>query len=55
MSNNELEESIYEFGHVMKCIGKCETDDKVGMKEYVKLINRQEALMEKFKQHFKCH
>jgi hypothetical protein len=53
MTNKELEEAIYEYGDTMKQIGRYETDDKIGMKEYNKLISTKEKLMEKFDLYFK--
>ena len=53
MTNKELEEQIYEYGEVMKHIGRCETDGKEGMKEYNKLISQKEKLMSSFDKHFK--
>lgn len=52
-SNKELEELIYEFGHVMKCIGKCETDEKTSMKEYTKLISKKDQIIKDFDAYFK--
>ena len=52
MTNKELEEAIYEYGDIMKQIGRCETNEKIGTKEYNKLISNKEKLMEKFDSHF---
>lgn len=52
MINKELEEQIYQYGEVMKHIGKCETDGKEGMKEYNKLISQKEKLIEYFDGYF---
>lgn len=53
MSNKEFEEKIYEFGNIMYRIGRMETDDKAGMKEYNKLIKQKEDLIETFNSYFK--
>jgi len=55
MSNKELEELIYEYGETMKHIGRCETDGKSGMKEYNKLLNEKEKIVEKFDKYFKSN
>ena len=52
MSNKELEELIYEYGETMKHIGKSETNEKVGMKEYTKLVLQKETILKKFDEHF---
>jgi hypothetical protein len=53
MTNKEFEEKIYEFGNIMYRIGRMETDDKAGMKEYNKLIKQKEEYMEIFNSYFK--
>jgi hypothetical protein len=53
MTNKELEETIYEYGEIMKHIGRYETDGKTGMKEYNKLLSTKEKLVEKFDMFFK--
>lgn len=53
MNDRELEEYIYEYGEVMKHIGRCETDGKEGMKEYNKLISQKEKLIATFDVYFK--
>ena len=52
MSNKELEEFIYEYGHVLYKIGRLETDGKETYKEYNKFIKRKEELMNLFNDHF---
>ena len=52
MSNKELEEFIYEYGHVRYKIGRLETDEKETYKEYNKFIKRKEELMNLFNEHF---
>jgi hypothetical protein len=47
-----LEELIYEYGHVMYMMGRYETDGKDTGKEYNKLLKRKEELKQKFDDHF---
>ena len=49
----DLEELIYEYGHVMYMIGRYETDGKETQKEYNKLIKRKEEIKDLFNQNFK--
>ena len=53
MTNNDLEELIYEYGDVMKQIGKAETNDKIGMKDYNKLLSQKDKIVENFEAYFK--
>jgi hypothetical protein len=53
MSPKELEDHIYEYGEIMKHIGRCETNDKSSTKEYNRLISVKEKLIEKFDFYFK--
>lgn len=53
MTTKEFEELVYEYGHVMYKLGRMETDEKQSMKEYNKLINQKEKIVEKFKEYFK--
>jgi hypothetical protein len=53
MNNKELEELIYEYGETMKHIGRCETNDKSGTKEYNKLISEKEKIVSRFDSYFK--
>jgi hypothetical protein len=48
MNINEIETLFYEYGETMKHIGKCETNEKVGMKEYNKLVADKEKIILKF-------
>ena len=48
MNTNEIETLFYEYGETMKQIGKCETNEKVGMKEYNKLISEKEKIIVQF-------
>lgn len=49
----DLEEKIYEYGEVMKHIGRCETNDKSSTKEYNKLIAQKEKIIKEFDSFFK--
>jgi hypothetical protein len=53
MNTNELEELIYEYGHVMYRLGRMETDDKASTKDYNKTLSQKEKIVEEFKKHFK--
>lgn len=53
MNNKDLEEKIYEFGHIMYRLGRMETDDKASTKEYNKACKDKEELMVMFDDHFK--
>jgi hypothetical protein len=52
MTNKELEEKIYEYGHVMYRLGRMETDDKASTKEYNKFSKTKEELSKDFDDHF---
>ena len=53
MSNKELEEKIYEYGHVMYRLGRMETDGNESSKEYNKFCNQKEKLAKEFDEFFK--
>lgn len=53
MTNKEIEEAIYEYGHVMYRLGRMETDDKASTKEYNKYCQMKETLVNNFANHFK--
>lgn len=53
MNTNELEDLVYEYGHVMYRIGRMETDEKQTIKEYTKLVTQKEKIVEQFKTYFK--
>lgn len=53
MNTSELEELIYEYGHVMYRLGRMETDDKSSTKDYNKTLSQKEKIVEKFKNYFK--
>ena len=53
MITKDFENLFYEYGEVMKQIGKAETNDKVGMKEYNKLLSEKEKIVKKFDEMFK--
>ena len=52
MTNKKLEEMIYDYGETLKHIGKFETDEKTSLKEYNKLVDHKEKLVEQFNEHF---
>jgi hypothetical protein len=52
MNNSELEELIYEYGHVMYRLGRMETDDQSSTKEYNKFCQMKEKLTKQFDEHF---
>jgi len=43
---------IYDYGETLKHIGKFETDEKTSLKEYNKLVDHKEKLVEQFNEHF---
>jgi len=53
MTNNDIEEKIYEFGHVMYRLGRMETDGKESTKEYNKFCKMREDLTKEFDLYFK--
>lgn len=53
MTNKELEEKIYEFGHILYKLGRMETDGKDTTKDYNKMIKLREDLTKEFDKHFK--
>lgn len=55
LNSKELEEFIYEYGHIMYQIGRAETDDKIHTKDYNKLVSRKEKIVETFNDHFKSN
>jgi len=52
MTNKKLEEMIYDYGETLKHIGKFETDERISLKEYNKLVDHKEKLVEQFNEHF---
>lgn len=52
MTNKELEEKIYEYGHVMYRLGRMETDEKESTKDYNKFCKMKEELVNEFNNHF---
>jgi hypothetical protein len=52
MTTKELEEKIYEYGHVMYRLGRMETDGNTTTKEYNKFCNEKEKLVKEFDEHF---
>ena len=55
MNPKDFEEIVYEYAHIMYKLGRAETDEKTGMKEYKKLASRKEELLETLKEHFKTN
>ena len=53
MPNNELEELIFEYGHIMYRLGRMETDGNASTKEYNKFCDMKEKLIKQFDEHFK--
>ena len=43
---------IYDYGETLKHIGKFETDEKTSLKEYNKLVDHKEKLVEQFNEHY---
>jgi len=43
---------IYDYGETLKHIGKFETDERISLKEYNKLVDHKEKLVEQFNEHF---
>jgi hypothetical protein len=52
MKDNDLEELIYEYGHVMYRLGRMETDGNTSTKEYNKFCNMRDELKKQFDEHF---
>lgn len=50
---DELEEKIYEFGHVLYKLGRMETDEKSSTKEYGQFVKKREELTKFFSEFFK--
>lgn len=55
LNQKELEELVYEYGHVMYQIGRAETDEKTKTKDYDKLISKKEKIIEVFNNYFKSN
>jgi len=53
MNKKELEELIYDFGHVMYRLGRMETDENSSTKEYNAMTKKKEELTKKFDEFFK--
>lgn len=53
MQNKDLEEMIYEYGHIMYRLGRMETDGNASTKEYNKYSDMKEKLAKQFDEHFK--
>jgi hypothetical protein len=52
MKDTELEELIYEYGHVMYRLGRMETDGNTTTKEYNKFCDMRDKLKKQFDEHF---
>ena len=52
MNNKDLEELIYEYGHVMYRLGRMETDGNASTKEYNKFCDMRDKLKKQFDSHF---
>ena len=52
MTNKELQEKIYDYGHVMYRLGRMETDEKESTKEYNKFCKMKEEITKDFDEHF---
>ena len=53
MLNKDIEELIYEYGHVMYRLGRMETDGNASTKEYNKYCDMKEKLVKQFDEYFK--
>lgn len=53
MQNKDLEEMIYEYGHIMYRLGRMETDGNASTKEYNKYSDMKEKLVKQFDEYFK--
>ena len=53
MSNTELEELIFEYGHVMYRLGRMETDGNASTKEYNKYCVMKEKIVRQIDDYFK--
>ena len=53
MNSKELEELIYEYGHVMYRLGRMETDGNTSTKEYNKMDILKEDIKKKLNLYFK--
>jgi hypothetical protein len=52
LNSVELEELIYEYGHVQYQIGRAETDEKANTKHYDKLLAQKQKIQDKFQVYF---
>lgn len=55
MKTTELEEIIYDYGHVMYRLGRMETDGNESTKEYNHMIKKKEELTKKIDEFFKLN
>ncbi len=52
MKNTDIEELIYEYGHVMYRLGRMETDGNTSTKEYNKFCDMRDKLKIQFDEYF---
>lgn len=52
MKDTDIEELIYEYGHVMYRLGRMETDGNASTKEYNKFCDMRDKLKKQFDEHF---
>lgn len=52
MNNKDIEELIYEYGHVMYRLGRMETDGNSSTKEYNKFCDMRDKIKRQFDEHF---
>jgi hypothetical protein len=53
MTNKDLENLIYEFGHIQYRLGRMETDEKSSTKDYSKALSEKDKIVKMFEEHFK--
>lgn len=53
MHKDELENLIYEYGHLQYKLGRMETDEKIGMKEYTKISDKKDQILKEISLYFK--
>lgn len=53
MHKDELENLIYEYGHLQYKLGRMETDEKIGMKEYTKISDKKDQILKEISSYFK--
>lgn len=53
MDLKDLEELVYDYGHLQYRIGRMETDDKTGTKEYAKIFDQKDKILNQIGEFFK--